>query len=385
MVEFSRAYNFVRSRQLEGTIQEGQSVGTWGITSNRISFGWGRVPETSWPYFSGTRTLQDPEPPNMDQIAKLNRIKSYQRIRSVGDLVAVLQHNLVMMERSARWRVPLTGYIEAKAAFEITQQFVDSLDGRISEPPQDAPIVGTHAVPFLEADLKSRMLLFINSWGERWGRYGSGFMPFEFFDKWMVESWAIDESTANLSQGTNVLNLQWEAPSILSDKIYVCEIYDSANDDRIGWSIAVPRDGHLDVEELFVKPAYRGNGYGNAIAEMISSHRQVLGLPLRAWIPFVDCEESNRGPLSCLMQRLGLSLRRSGATWAAYRAVASKRKQIIFEPVRIPDRPALVRGSEVAPVPAVVGTVEGTAVAETDQWARLARKARIQRLAEDLD
>ncbi len=65
---FSVAYSFIRARQLEGTYPGDPRLGVWGITSNRVRFGWGRVAEEFWPHFQPEEESRDfhaPEPPGV--------------------------------------------------------------------------------------------------------------------------------------------------------------------------------------------------------------------------------------------------------------------------------------------------------------------------------
>ena len=68
-----------------------------------------------------------------------------------------------------------------------------------------------------------------------------------------------------------------------------------------------------------------------------------IGHALRAWIPFVDCQEGNRPALARTVLKLGLNIRRSGVRWAAYLALPSKRQTVFFEDVPIPRPPAYSR------------------------------------------
>ena len=67
----STRYGFVRSRQLEGTFPGEKQTGTWPITSLRVSYGWGNLPEESWPYGND---WPPKEPQDIDLIAKRYRL-----------------------------------------------------------------------------------------------------------------------------------------------------------------------------------------------------------------------------------------------------------------------------------------------------------------------
>jgi GNAT superfamily N-acetyltransferase len=341
---FSRAYTFIRSRQLEGTYPGDPREGVWGITSNRVSFGWGRVEEEVWPYFRSEQEYFAPGPSDVDLLAKHNRIHHYQRVRNSSECRRILAHNRKVLSAIAKRRKPTQAHwLEAIAAFEVTQQFLDAPHGMILAPAPDTPILGSHAVPLIADCQSQKSFEFVNSWGEAWGNHGFGYMPYEFFDQWLIEGWALDESRGLTSVSPSIETLCWDVPDPLGERLYGVEIIDSPVDEKVGWAFAVIRDGYLDIEELFVKPAYRGCGHGGQLADRLRDLAKVLGRPLRAWIPYADCNAENEAALKAIMQRLGLSPRKSTTNWAAYEAVPGTMATTEFEPVRLPSRPAFVR------------------------------------------
>jgi GNAT superfamily N-acetyltransferase len=360
----SRRYNYIRARQLEGTYPGDPKEGTWPITYNRTLFGWGEVSEEEWPYFRNNDFL-DPEPPGLDKSAKRHRIRHYRRIRNSSEARTILERN----ERTSRSlsngrRSPQSGWPpEVKVAFEITPEFLDARHGLIRLPSTNSPIIGAHAVPLVRYSRTQNWFEFINSWGYEWGDHGHGYMPIEFFDEWQIDCWAIDQTVARFPNAPGIHEIRWDAPEPLGAHLYTFEIYDRKEDERIGWSFATHRGEHLDIEEFYVRPLYRLQGYGSRLAEMVRHLSDEIGTPLRAWIPFADCEETNRPALARIISKLGLNLRRSGVRWAAYRAMPSKRRDIVFDPLDVPHRPAYVRSATLKALPASNSPVypEGTA------------------------
>ena len=341
---FSIPYGIIRARQLEGTYPGDVGRGAWGISYNRVCFGWGRVDEKCWPRFQSGTEQSDflrAEPEGIDETAKRHRVRFYERVRSAAQCRKIINHNQTYLEsfqkkllKNGRFTEPdqdVPGYLEMKGAFEITRQFVNAPRGIVLLPPPDAVVVGTHAVPLIR-DLKSQKAFeFSNSWGEQWGDHGTGRMPYEFFDQWLVEAWATDESAAELPGGRGIQDLTWDVPDLLGDKLHGLEVYDGDSDERIGWAFAVHRDRHLDVEELFVRPDRRGRGHGSRLAERLLGLAQRLGLPPRAWVTFADCAPGNQPALGSILAKLGLGIERSGVYWAAYRAT-----QAALKPQRFP-------------------------------------------------
>jgi len=339
--EHSIQYNFVRSRQLEGTYPGDQSVGTWGISYNRTLFGWGRIEADRWEVGSTTEDFNTPEPPGLDQIAKHNRIPFYQRIRSASDASAALVQHRALLYPEREASEPRNLLLALSVGFEITQEFVDSPLGVIDPPPIDSPIVGAHAVGLLWDMVDRKRFAFDNSWGPDWGTCGRGSMSYEFFDDAVVEAWCFDVRPAQLLQSeSGVKKYEWAVPTLVGDDFRGFEYYDNDTDERIGWAFAALRDNFFDVEELFVRPQYRRKGYGGKLAAQLSRTAAQLGLPLRVWIPFADSYPDNRPALTAILKTLNLAPRRSGVRWAAYQALPAQGRAIRFPPIRIPSRPA---------------------------------------------
>jgi GNAT superfamily N-acetyltransferase len=352
MMYFNGRYNFRRSRQLEGTYPGSPKEGVWGITAHRVSFGWGTIKEHEWPLGKpdGSDFL-DPEPPGLDQSAKRYRIHHYERIRNSTEVRVILAHNKNSLSSLKK---DLTGLQAGQLfwiqlAFEVTREFVNAPRGLIALPSPESPVLGTHSVALLEYSHSQGWFEFNNTWGADWGNNGQGYMPAGFVDEWMTESWAVDVSTATFPESSGIQELRWEVLDPLGDFLYGLEIYDGNADERIGWSFVVHRGSYFDIEELYVRPDYRGRGFGGRLVGMILDLAKKYGHTLRAWIPFVDCQEGNRPALARTILKLGLNIRRSGVPWAAYVAVPSKRTVITFDDIRIPQTPAYSKSSSQQP------------------------------------
>ncbi len=322
----SSQYNFVRSRQLEGTYPGEPETGVWPISPLRVLFGWGTVTDADWPRTISRETWPPPEPPGLDAKAKSKRLYHYQRIRSAYQCCITLGHLL-----------PVT------AAFEITEQWFNAEDGVIRMPGPGEEIVGSHCVSLIGFDHLRSCFVFANSWGETWGNRGLGLLPFEFFDKYLVSAWTLRGvgSLPDFYPCESVQTISWGGLDFLGnslhggDLIHGREVYDGSNDERIGWTFAVHRDGFLDVEELFVRPQYRGHGHGSQLLEMLLALAADLKRPLRLWVPFADWTPENIPLVERVVEKLGLSLFHANVRWAAAMAL---------DPAALP-RPAKAGGS----------------------------------------
>ncbi len=339
-------YGFVRARQLEGTYPGDPKLGAWPITSNRTLFGWGQVGEDEWSYFRGQDEFAAPEPPGLDESAKRHRVHHYQRIRNSSEARAILERNGKILTRLSKGH-PLGQVgrpLEVKVAFEITQDFLKAPRGLIVNPPAGSPVIGAHAVPLIGYSRSQKWFEFGVLWSG-WGDNQRGYMPLEFFDKCMIDSWCIDLSSPSLPKIPGIGELRWDVPDPLGDRFHALELYDGDADERMAWSFAVRRGACLDIEEFYVRPAYRLRGYGTRLTGMVLDLAERKGLSLRGWIAFADCEEANRPALASILSKLGLNIRRSGVRWAAYRAAPSKRKEIVFDSIGVPPRPAYAKNS----------------------------------------
>ncbi len=340
----STTYGFVRSRQLEGTFPGDPGTGTWPITINRISYGWGRVRVRDWPDAVTYVGWPPTEPEGLDRIAKRMRHGPYQRIRSLEECKRAI----------ATRQIP-------GVSFRITKDWFHAEKGLIPDPSPDEEVIGSHAISLFGYDDHDRRIKFANAaWGPDWGDEGFGMLSYDHYEERSVEAWirwpesptwtlvkqAVRSSSANRQVPLDPYEFVWEVPDILSgDVIHGVELYDLANDERIGWTFAVPRDGFLDIEELFVRPQYRRRGYANRLARLVLKRSEALSLPIRLWVSYADCGEENRAALESVLQKLDLSLRNSPCRWAAYVALSGSRSEQSLNPIIIPHRPAVNRGA----------------------------------------
>ncbi len=170
--KYSLTYDFVRSRQLDNSYDQGPEVGVWPITAYRVDYGWGKVPAEYWPDTKENRAKWPPtEPPGLDLIAKKYRGSSYQRIRSVDDGRLAIFYNL--------------GF---GAAFMITNQWLCAKQGIISD--LEPVLIGAaHFVDIVGYNDRLKSLRFANCWGKDWGDKGYGQLSYEYFQNHYVEGW----------------------------------------------------------------------------------------------------------------------------------------------------------------------------------------------------
>jgi GNAT superfamily N-acetyltransferase len=332
-------YNFIRARQLEGTYPGQPQLGVWPITSNRVAYGWGYVTIRDWPLMATGENWPPVEEVGLDKAAKSNRIKHYQRARSLLECKLALN----------ALRPPITSY-------EVSDDWDHSETGLIPEPSPKDIIAGSHAVPMLAYDDLSRIIRFPNSWGPDWGDEGWGTLSYKYFEERSVESWFLTpgDGTKFLSdrltrgrdltrESSHQISLSWGTRDVLTGGVaHAAEVYDYQNDERLAWSFFVERCAFLEIEEFYVRPQYRGQGHANTICREILRLADQLELIPKLWISFADCELENRPALDAMIRRLGLSMRNTNERWAAYVALPGRPTRNL-EPIRIPPRPEKVR------------------------------------------
>lgn len=309
---FSPQYSDIRSRQLEGTFPHDPTQGVWATSGHRISRGWGMVTESDWPNCNELENWPPPEPPGLDQKAKQYRTFYYQRVRSANQCRMLLGKGMPVCVN-----------------IEITDQWFDAPNGVVRLPNSDEDISGSHAVSIEGFNLSHMFFHFTNSWGPEWGNEGKGVLSFEYFDRYFIEAWAQfgygfthDDINVTLAD-----DLKWGLPDELATRLNLgnClhgrEIYDSENDERLGWTFAIQRFGYLDIEELFVKPDHRRLGYGIRLANMIKELRDESGLPLRFWFSFSDWYSQNVGAIRKFLELLDLTAYWSEEPWSPAVAV----------------------------------------------------------------
>ncbi|WP_435011166.1 GNAT family N-acetyltransferase [Tundrisphaera lichenicola] len=341
-VIFNPNYMVARSCLIEGTDIRGTRPGNWPITAARVRYGWGNVSVGDWPFSNEAHWYQD-EPEGLDEKAKLYRAKYYRRICGLDEC----RHAL-------KARRPV------EVSFAVTEAWFNAERGEIPEFNSEADIVGTHHVALVGYSDDRRRLKFVNSWGPEWGDRGIGTISCDYYEKWSREAWLIDAGLdsrqivkdalgkvhARSASPDGPLELMWAIPDELnpSTPIHCREIFDYEHDERIGWAFATTSGGFLEIEDFFVRPAYRRQGYATRIARMLSDFSLSLGLPMKLLVTFADAGPENHAAIHGLLRLLRLTLRESNRQDLAYVALSGASSRTL-ESITIPEKPTLYRGS----------------------------------------
>lgn len=291
-------YYVARQHLVEGDVDPNQ--GGWPITFFRVAKGWGMVPRTFWPDQPDLEgNFLQREPPNLDSVATRNRILWYQRARSEQEcLYSTLDIGAVSvsLEINSAWKNPSNGVIPE---IELPSKFV-------------------HSIPLMDFNFDTGHFAFLNSWGKEWGENGIGYLPAGYLQRTMTEAWFCAfhmRQPAPLKPGIHIAKR--EGANNKLGHAFIIDIIDGDNDVNLAWAYIVRRRSSLDVEELFVRPEYRRQGYGQSLVDEI---KRVTGdnVPVRFWVPWGDHCEHNASSLICWAKRAGLKLEQSGVRWSAY-------------------------------------------------------------------
>jgi len=305
-MNISITYNHVRARQLEGTFPGSPETGVWNTTYLRTMKGWGCVDESLWPYDGRAETWPEPEPPGLDPLAKANRIGIYQRVNT--------------LEEFCRGIYTFGG---VRGSFQIDNSWNDAPNGDIP-PPNGQPITASHSIFIYGYDDHEQRFYFINSWGGEWGDNGKGTLPYSyvstrFLEGYAITSWKIlPDIIPEPIESSQMKIRTWKIDNLIGGgMVYGAEIIDPVDDEMIAWGFANERETYLDIDELFVRPNRRRQGYGSLLTASFVQLGADLGKRLRAWVPHPDRVPRNEVALDKILHRLGLSRRPSPVRWAS--------------------------------------------------------------------
>jgi GNAT superfamily N-acetyltransferase len=220
----------------------------------------------------------------------------------------------------------------------------------------DPPIPLTHAAALIGCIPDRRLFHFRVKWSD-WGDQGMGYMPYEYFDRYVFECWATYGRgdvlrLYKLKKLDGEGHVRWSAYDEEDHRIYAFEVRDARLDERRAWTFVIERDGALEVEELYVRPEYRRLGHGRWLADRVAQLAREKGIPLRLWVGFADCKaesESNYPALVATARRLGIQFQPCSVPWAAYFGTTERPGELVpIEPETVPTRPRTPRNELLA-------------------------------------
>jgi GNAT superfamily N-acetyltransferase len=296
----SPLYLWMRARALDGSLPGDSHTGSWVTSTMRVLAGWGSVPEESWPYEEALKDWPPHEPPGLDEVAKSQRIATYQRVRSVDEAtVAIAMGSPVNL------------------GLRIDPSWNTSGDGHVGGQLPDGRM---HAIAVIGYDNDTQLFEFANSWGEAWGDDGYGFFSFDYFTERLVEAYTWGAFPTPDCTGPGLMQGSFCCSDIQGGILRAHEIIDGPANERVGWCFIVERDGFADIEELFIRPEYRGRGLGRRLAISALATSVELDKPLRLWISHADGNSATGHAGGRILRKLGLRAGLSPHPWAAFLA-----------------------------------------------------------------
>ncbi len=236
----------------------------------------------------------------MDNLAKQRRINHYFRVRTLEDC-----------KRTLAFRGPVL------ASFEITNEWFTAPQGVIPAPSAGTQYTAAHSVLLVGYDDTTNQFKFMNSWGPDWGDSGFGYLPYNSFEVAWDEGWFMDLAYPDFHKPPGFCKRSWGFLSAASGFEYHCVEFTDPEDVRIAWALAVQREeGWLEVEELFVRPTFRQQGYGKRLLRSLEKLAGELGCGLKMWVSHADIDASNIAIVDKLIAPIGLVRKVSGNRWA---------------------------------------------------------------------
>jgi hypothetical protein len=300
-------YGFIRARQLDGTLFEGQRVGSYVLTAYRIGAGWGMVSAKRWPRRTGD-PWPPPEPPGLDDIARHNRWLGHFAARDLDEICTCLKQRMpvqIALPIHRGWSQPSSGVIELPKCREAFTE--------------------NHSIVVEECDERLGLLRFWNNWGSNWGEAGYGYLPFEYARQHIYEAWVA------IPERIELPIRKWRFPytgdcrreanrNCLGHVWARINTWDLSSDVRTGWCFAVVRDGWFEIEDFFIRPDSRQPGTFARLLREVTESAHFFGCRLRFWIPHADvsAKGGNFATVNDVIRAFRLKIRKSEARWAAY-------------------------------------------------------------------
>lgn len=148
--------------------------------------------EKFWPYFPHQKTrAQEGAISN----AKKFRIITYARILNLNEL-----------------RLGLATKGPCVIGIEVFEGMLKTKTGLVPLPKKNETSLAGHAICIAGYDDEKKLIKFKNSWSDKWGRNGYGFLPYAYIERYMMDAWSsVDIDDPNPLTLASVLNYRERA------------------------------------------------------------------------------------------------------------------------------------------------------------------------------
>lgn len=272
-------------------------------TAARVAKLFGMVKKEDWPY---NASIWPPiEPSGLDEKATPYRIHHYFRVRNESEI----KHTLA-------------AGIPVSISTPIFSQWYKAENGVIQFPEARESILERHAVLIIGYRENEQYFHFVNSWGKKWGDDGYGWLPYGFFDQYGIDAIAMPGFLSDYYEGNpytksrGFLEIRWGLPTPSRNLIHGMTIVDAQNKQEVAWAYAYIEENTVDVEEFFVSPRYRHQGFAHSLFKMLRDFSEENKRPLRILVPNIDSLLLGQN-LHDIAWKFGLRVEESKVPWAS--------------------------------------------------------------------
>jgi hypothetical protein len=165
-VELSPRFLYNECKKADKTKNEGTTI----RTAMKVLKHLGVCREFYWPY---KPRQKDKAKTGARTDAKKNRIFSYARIMG-----------LVELKTSLFVKGPCV------IGVQVFRGMMETNSGMVPMPKKNDKIYGGHAICPVGYDDNKEVVKFKNSWSDKWGDRGYGYLPYKYVEKYMMDAWS---------------------------------------------------------------------------------------------------------------------------------------------------------------------------------------------------
>jgi len=176
MVDFSRLFLYYISRVWVESVPATEDSGCMIRDVMKALAKYGVCPEEFWPY----KTSDFSKAPSTRAKIEANKhqITRYYRLPNLKNIKICISEGY-----------PVVGGFMVPESIDSAKTVKT---GVVAYPGPTEPFVGGHAVLFVGYDDKTKLIAFQNSWGDKWGDKGFGYLPYEYVDSMLANDfWTI--------------------------------------------------------------------------------------------------------------------------------------------------------------------------------------------------
>ncbi|MBI4845050.1 MAG: C1 family peptidase [Candidatus Omnitrophica bacterium] len=167
LVELSPRFVYSECKKIDGMPQ---AEGTTIRAAMQVLEDKGVCRENFWPY---QPRQKDKAKKNAAADAKKFCIKTYARILNLNEL-----------------RLSLATKGPCVIGVEVFEGMMGTKTGLVPMPKKNENTLGGHAICPVGYDDTKKLVKFKNSWSDKWGQKGYGFLPYAYIENYMMDAWS---------------------------------------------------------------------------------------------------------------------------------------------------------------------------------------------------